>query len=236
MSEQIKKEWNEVVKNYGEQNNPFDYESRLFIDDAIIKEIGELKNKTILDVGCGNGDLVFKLYDLGATASGIDISDEVVKIAQDKYPALDFAVYDITKGPLEEKFDVIIMELVVMFIQDIEMLLRSVKQSLEDDGKIIIAVIHPFAILQSGMINSKDLDVSGFDNYFIEQVLKLKNHQVDLTYFSRSLQWYFEKFKSEELKVDSFLELNIPVSANVNSLNTRSDKNIPYIALFELIK
>ena len=68
-----------------------------------------LKNKTILDVGCGFGDLI-KVIEISAknfNYTGVDILPEFVKIAKNKYPKYKFLSKDYFGNPIENKFDVI---------------------------------------------------------------------------------------------------------------------------------
>ena len=44
--------------------------------------VNDVKNKKILDFGCGNGWLSFQLEKQGASVWGIDISEELIKIAK----------------------------------------------------------------------------------------------------------------------------------------------------------
>lgn len=56
----------------------------------IFEELGNLKNKTILDLGCGVGRYSHEAATKGAQAIGIDISPEAIEIAKKK--ALEFNI------------------------------------------------------------------------------------------------------------------------------------------------
>jgi len=75
--------------------------------NALLK-IGDLQDKTILDVGCGYGDLYQFLLDKGirvASYTGYDIVPEILEIAKQKHPEVVFKQIDITKDGVDEKFD-----------------------------------------------------------------------------------------------------------------------------------
>lgn len=68
-----------------------------------------IDGKTILDVGCGMGDLLPFLYSKSTNFryQGMDINEEFIKIAQKRYEGHDFKVAD----PLTEdvgRFDIVI--------------------------------------------------------------------------------------------------------------------------------
>lgn len=72
----------------------------------ILLETFELQGKCILDVGCGLGDLVPYLEELTAgdfKYIGLDISEELIKKAQQKYPQknCEFIVGDILSTDLQ---------------------------------------------------------------------------------------------------------------------------------------
>lgn len=70
----------------------------------------DFNNKSVLDVGCGFGELgkfLTKKYD-NVSYTGIDIVPEFVKNAKELYPNLDFVEGDYFNNPLKKKFDVII--------------------------------------------------------------------------------------------------------------------------------
>lgn len=72
-------------------------------------DIGDISGAKILDFGCGKGDLYQFLQDKGIPVeyTGVDINEELILIALEKHPGLDFRVFDIDKDTLTEHFDYI---------------------------------------------------------------------------------------------------------------------------------
>ena len=72
-----------------------------------LSQIGDLNNSSILDVGCGFGDLYGFLIKKGLTIkyTGHDINPELIKIAREVYPDAHFAVKDIEEEEIEDRFD-----------------------------------------------------------------------------------------------------------------------------------
>ena len=72
-----------------------------------LMEIGDLRNRRVLDVGCGIGDfypfLVEKFGRIDYT--GIDLVAEMVDFASKKFPRARFLCQDLFADPLEETFD-----------------------------------------------------------------------------------------------------------------------------------
>jgi SAM-dependent methyltransferase len=72
---------------------------------AVIKEIKELKPKTLLDIGCGSGRWADLLPSEGYT--GIDFSKKLIEIAKKKHSDQLFFETDIMDYKVDNKFDVV---------------------------------------------------------------------------------------------------------------------------------
>jgi len=69
----------------------------------------EIEGETILDVGCGFGDIIPHLMKKAKNfeMTGVDIVPEFVKVATDKHPGYKFLVNNYFKKPMKKKFDVV---------------------------------------------------------------------------------------------------------------------------------
>ncbi len=87
-------------------------EDQLTRFNVIIKEMN-LKNKNILDIGCGFSDLYIFLKDKKIpikSYTGIDINPQFIEINKKKFPENNYYLKDIlTSSKLDEKIDVAIM-------------------------------------------------------------------------------------------------------------------------------
>jgi ubiquinone/menaquinone biosynthesis C-methylase UbiE len=93
---------------------------------------------SILELGCGTGDLLYALRPKRGV--GIDFSSEMVRIAKERYPNLEFRMADMEKiEGWEETFDVLIMSDVVGHLMDIEETFRQLHIFCRPDTRIIIS-------------------------------------------------------------------------------------------------
>lgn len=79
---------------------------------SIIKGIGIKNNCSILDVGCGFGDLYDYLLSNGLSEinyTGIDIVPEFICEAKSRFPKSDFRIIDILNEDMVEKFDFVVL-------------------------------------------------------------------------------------------------------------------------------
>ena len=61
-------------------------------------------NMKILDLGCGAGRTSKILSDMGCRVIGVDISDNLIDLAKQKYPNLDFRIGDATSLDFEDNY------------------------------------------------------------------------------------------------------------------------------------
>jgi SAM-dependent methyltransferase len=71
--------------------------------------VDDLKNKSILDLGCGLGCLYGYLKEIGWNGeyTGMDILDMMVKGARNRFPGVDFEKRDILLDPPRRQWDYI---------------------------------------------------------------------------------------------------------------------------------
>ena len=98
----------------------------------------------VLDIGIGTGTLAYKLYEQGNNITGIDFSEEMLSIAQEKMPKANLMQYDFSKGlPTvlnNVTFDFIVSTYALHHLTDENKItfIRSLLNSLNEDGVIII--------------------------------------------------------------------------------------------------
>ena len=110
-----KKIHNEIFKHYTELYQKFGKtpaslgwpKGRQTLRFKVFSEIGELKNSSVLDVGCGFGDFFtfLKSKRKNIKYTGIDINPIFIDIAKSKHKNGSFFVRDIEKEIFNNKFD-----------------------------------------------------------------------------------------------------------------------------------
>jgi SAM-dependent methyltransferase len=93
---------------------------------------------SVLELGCGTSDLLHALKPRRGV--GVDFSGEMIRIAREKYPDLEFREADIEN--LEswgETFDVLILADVVGHLQDIEETLRSLRSFCHCETRVMVS-------------------------------------------------------------------------------------------------
>jgi len=132
-------------KNIISSSGDYDLESESFFRKANLKFkefLGDVKNKKILDVGCGVGSLSFYLAKNGANVIGIDLSKKSIefckKEAHKKELTIGFKEMNAQIPDFEdESFDIIVGSRVVHHLPDIELFFKECRRILKHKGYIV---------------------------------------------------------------------------------------------------
>jgi SAM-dependent methyltransferase len=111
------------------------YEALLGIDT-------EIREKKVLDYGCGKGDFYQFLKDKNISVSytGFDINGNLIRMAERKFPECEFQVFDIEKDILKEDFDYIFLCGVFnLNIERLDETIRNVLKKLFDHCRTALA-------------------------------------------------------------------------------------------------
>lgn len=150
--------------------------------------IPALKNKRVLDLGCGFGWHCRYAREQGAKfVTGVDISarmlerarnftqDEAIEYRQQAIEDIDFA---------EGSFDVVISSLALHYVADYETVCRKVYHCLSNGGSFVLSVEHPVFTA-----------IAAQDWYYDEQ--------------GRRLHWPVDTYQQETVRQTRFLDTDV---------------------------
>ena len=121
------------------------------LNDIELKEVGDVEGKSLLHLQCHFGLDTMSWSRLGAKSTGIDFSDEAIKLASDLNDELQLNtnficcnVYDLPKH-LDEQFDIVFASYgVIGWLPDLKKWGDIVSRFLKPGGKFYMAEFHPF--------------------------------------------------------------------------------------------
>lgn len=104
-----------------------------------------LNGKKVLDLGCGQGYDLSQLKLKEAQIFGIDSSEEMVKLAQQKNPEGDIKVGFFDAIPFEDHFfNVVISKWALQTAANIDPIYQEIARVLKPNGYLIYLSSHPF--------------------------------------------------------------------------------------------
>jgi ubiquinone/menaquinone biosynthesis C-methylase UbiE len=114
-----------------------------FEQGKLMSIIGVVKDKKVLDIGCGTGRIIRNLTERGAVVTGADISTGMLAVAEEKFPRVTFAEGDIEKLPFKnEEFDVVVATFVIVHVKELRKAFDEVYRVLKPGGVFVVTNIN----------------------------------------------------------------------------------------------
>ena len=109
------------------------------VEKAIVN-LNFLPNRRLLDVGCGSGEFLVMMRDLGWQVQGIEPDGQAAKIAREKFGLrVEACTLEEAKIPVGS-FDVITVLHVLEHVPDPQKLIQECSQALQPEGRLVIVV------------------------------------------------------------------------------------------------
>jgi cyclopropane fatty-acyl-phospholipid synthase-like methyltransferase len=111
-----------------------------------ITELVDIKDKSILELGCGAGRVTFALADRVMELTAIDIDVKAIQNAQQRnvHDNVTFLVEDMEDFDLGRKFDLILsIGVGYMYLRNLPSAVKNISQHLEDDGTALLICSSP---------------------------------------------------------------------------------------------
>ena len=115
-----------------------------FARRAILDALALEPEDRLLDVGCGGGLLLRDALGSGATVTGLDHSDDMVRLARERAPGADVVVGSAERLPFKDaSFTAIAMSIVFFFLPDPIAVLRECRRVLAPGGRLALYTTSP---------------------------------------------------------------------------------------------
>jgi len=128
--------------------------NNLFEIPALFSMMPNLKNKRVLDLGCGFGEHCRRFVESGASkVVGIDISEKMLKVAKKensdkKITYINMAMEDLFQ--IQEKFDIVVSSLAIHYVEDFSGVVEAIYNILSDNGIFIFSQENPLCTCHTG--------------------------------------------------------------------------------------
>jgi len=150
----------------------FDYKKEFKFYNRLLKKY---KCKKILEIGCGSGNLAPFFLKAGYNYVGLDLFQEMIKIAKKVDPKAKFVQGDMRKLKLKDKFDAILITgrsfTYLTTNDDVMNTLKSIHKTLKKNGVLI------------------------FDNFNAEEIIEMKKKR-----FVQESKYKNKKYKRVSVK------------------------------------
>ncbi|WP_057762755.1 class I SAM-dependent methyltransferase [Cytobacillus praedii] len=180
----------------------------------------EMKNKKVLDVGCGSGHSLLYMANKGAGELwGVDFSQSQINTAKETLSGLDAQLFC---SPMEKEiglpklyFDYVYSIYAIGWTTDLQITFKLIHSYLKQEGSFIFSWDHPLY----AHITSKDGEISLTGSYQNEEVVTyetFKGEDAPMVIHKRKLSTYINELIKAGFTIDSVIESD--VSANDHSI------------------
>lgn len=148
MNDQNRRAYDQIAEDYhAKRTDPTRNAWNEFLEvptmERLLKPL--VRQKRVLDVGCGTGLLTEKIYKWGGDVFGVDPSPKMIEKAESVNSKIPFQVGSAEKLPYADAiFDVVASSLVMHYIENLGMPFCEVSRVLKPGGQFVFTMHHPF--------------------------------------------------------------------------------------------
>lgn len=140
--------WNNISKEWCDIA-PINYTRQYFIMPYMLRLIGEVSGKKILDLGCGEGGYARELTRKGADVVAVDCAEYSIEYAKKQSIKEGLNIKHLVRNSnnlyeLENaSFDIVLCTMMLMDCEDLDGTVKEISRLLKSDGKLFASVLHP---------------------------------------------------------------------------------------------
>lgn len=137
----LQNRYNRIAAYYDEMASLYQYMGEQLLQNL---QTIEIHPKRIIDLGCGTGNFTAKLAELYPEAKvvGVDFSENMLTVAKEKFPNLNFITADIVAFNLS-RCDLIFCNAVMLGSMQPNALFKAAKNLLTENGLFLFSSIGP---------------------------------------------------------------------------------------------
>lgn len=176
---------------------------------AIHTLLPEVQGYKVLDAGCGTGILSQELLQKGANVTGMDVSENMLKIAASTLGSNVKLFHADLAEPLDflenESFDIVVASLSIHYVKDWAPVFEEFYRVLRPEGQLVFSTVHPFDNFEGAL--------SGvyFETELIDEIWHRSGNAYRVRYYRRSFSQILAPVLSAGFIINKVIEpLPIP--------------------------
>jgi len=130
------------------------------LEEPVVRAaVGDVRGKTVLDLGCGTGRHSLWLASRGAAVTAVDFSEGMLAEARRKPGAesIRFVVHDLhTPLPFAPEFDLVVSGLVLEHLRELDGFFAEMRRVLRPGGRAVVSAMHPAMCLRDARARFAD--------------------------------------------------------------------------------
>ena len=215
-TDEVIKRWDRFADTYAANHTAKgDPHKEVFLNPTLLALIGTVKNKKVLDAGCGEGYFSRILAKSEAVVTAVDYSERMLEIAKER-TAFELPI-DYRHGNCEDlyfledkSFDIIVSNMVIHDLPNYEIAFQEMQRLLVDGGFFVFSILHPcFMTPESGWERTDEGEKLFWkvDKYFHEDIYEqAMGGKEKILYFHRTLTSYVNAIIATGFSIESIVE------------------------------
>jgi len=208
--EQAEKAWDKLANWYSARKKG-SYEFKIQLP-AILNLLGNLRGKSLIDIGCGPGTYCMEFAEREAIVLGLDLSkrmlDKARKNAKMTEVKLALQKADARLIPCRDNcFDIVVIILAILNNK----IVKEAARVLKPDGLLLISDTHPILETKGHWESSKIGAPRIIEDYFsrekkIWQIKYDREHIITLEYYTQTIEQYVNMIADAGFKILRIVE------------------------------
>ena len=204
--------WDRVAEDYDSLvGDSGDFNHKTYINPVVLEILGNVKNKNVLDLACGQGYFSKILADKGAKVVGVDISEDLIAIAKKKFgnPNIQFLVRNGSdlEGIKDNKFESAVCNMSLHDIKNVSETVDEIARVIQISGKLVFSIPHPWTHLGKSVKEGRTYYLKS-EYYKTEMEVPNKLYGKEgVMSFHRPLEFYVKRLTQHKFEITNFVEI-----------------------------
>ncbi len=255
-NDQRKTDWGSVAEWYDKhlEKTGDTYHDKV-VHPNLLRMLGDIKGKQILDLACGQGIFSRLLADKGASVVGVDLGKELIDIAEKKNAEYKFKIHFFHSASndlfmvKDDTKDIVVCVLALQNIEKLQETITEVSRVLKKGGRFLMVLNHPAfrnpRHTHWGYDEAEKVQYRRVEEYLSESKIKIdmtpgatKDKKFTVS-FHRPLQVYVKSFGKHGLAMTRLEEWESHKASQKGPRKIAEDKarkEIPLFLAMEAIK
>lgn len=201
-----------------------DFYRQHVLNPALFSLLGDVKGKTILDAGSGQGYLSRMLAQKGAIVTAVEPAAGLINYAKEREKkeklGITYIHADLSTWEESSTFDIVVSNMVFMNIPDWKQAMKNCIKALMPGGLFIFSISHPCFDQEDGWTEKPFVEVRNyFDEYKIANYIGHSFHHMLSTYVNFVIEL--------GCTITKMLEPQLPLKLAEKNKHHERDKHIP---------
>ena len=208
LEDRLKTQWTEAAQDWIRQDQSV---RTGMLDSWMLDALGDVSEKRVLDIGCGEGRFSRLLAGLGAEVTGVDLTEPLIARARELAVGSEtYMVGDAESlsGLADDCFDLAVSYIVLVDLLDYRRSIEAAYRVLRPGGRFIVCNVHPVrSAVPMGWINQGGRKLFyAVDNYCDEGPREFTWWNRSFINMHRTLSSYVAAFVESGFTLEALLE------------------------------